>query len=154
MPAIVGDLVLGADGLVAGFVVALAFGAVGLTLGGVALGLYLVISLPFAPKHVKDVLACQAIPDYENFLRLRLDARGLTIYSIGIRRVPRKWAPAPEDRVDAPWLRPTDRVLEAELIEAPADTGHAGDGRRAERVAAARPARSFNFASEEETNAR
>ncbi len=158
VPPIVGDLVLGADGLLAGFIVALASGAIGLTLGGVAFGLYLVISHPFAPKHVNDVLACQAIPDYKNFLRLRLDERGLTIYPIGIRRVPRKWAPAPDDGVDAPWLRPTDRELEAELIEAPievpADTGHAGDDQRAERAAAARPARSFNVASEEETNAR
>lgn len=157
VPALVAALGLGADGLLAGSVVTLASGAMGLTLGGVAFGLYLVVSHPFAPRHVNDVLSCQAIPDYKSFLRLRLDGRGLTIYPIGLRRVPRHWLPAPDDSDDAPWLRPTDRELEAELIEVPievpAGIGHAGDGQRAEGVAAG-PARAVDVASEEEINAR
>ena len=118
-PTIIADKWLDADGAVAGLLVGAASAATGLTLGGVAFGLYLVLSHPLAPRHANDVLSCQAIPDYKNFLRLRLDARGLTIYPVGIRGVPRAWEPAPDDGADAPWLRPVDRELAAELIEPP-----------------------------------
>jgi hypothetical protein len=76
-----------------------------------------------APKHANEVLACQGIPDYKNFLRLRLDAEGLTIYPIGVRRVPREWAVDPDAAPEKPWLRPVDRELEAELIEPPIHVG-------------------------------
>ncbi|CAN5549031.1 hypothetical protein BH20ACT19_BH20ACT19_12040 [soil metagenome] len=129
-PALIADVGLGADGAFAGLLVAAACAATGMTLGASVFGLYLVISHPFAPKHVNDVLACQGIPDYKNFLRLALDERGLTIYPIGIRRVPRAWAAAPRDGDEAPWLAPADGELRAELIEppieVPAGTGQGG----------------------------
>jgi hypothetical protein len=87
--------------------------------GGFVFGEYLVLSHRRAPKHANEVLACQGIPDYKNFLRLRLDEDGLTIYPIGVRKVPRKWETAPDEAAEEPWLRPVDVDLETELIEAP-----------------------------------
>jgi hypothetical protein len=87
--------------------------------GGFVFGEYLILSHRRAPKHANEVLACQGIPDYKNFLRLRLDEDGLTIYPIGVRRVPREWEAAPDEPAEEPWLRPVDVDLETELIEAP-----------------------------------
>jgi hypothetical protein len=91
--------------------------AVGYLGGGAIFGAYLILSHPHAPRHANDVLACQGIPDYKNFLRMRLDADGLTIYPIGIRRVPRRWKPDPGGGPGQPWLLPDDGDLEVELIE-------------------------------------
>ena len=119
LPVIIAAAAIGADGGLAGLLVSVVCALTGLTLGGVAFGLYLIVSHPIAPRHVNEVLACQGIPDYKSFLRLRLDERGLTIYPIGIRHVPRDWALSRDQSADAPWLRPMDRELEAELIEPP-----------------------------------
>jgi hypothetical protein len=94
-------------------------GLVGYFGGGLIFGEYLIRSHRHSPKHANEVLACQGIPDYKNFLRLRLDPEGLTIYPIGVRRVPREWAADPDADPQKPWLRPVDRPLEAELIEPP-----------------------------------
>jgi hypothetical protein len=111
---------LGADGGGWGAVAAAASGLLGFLLGGFIFGAYLILMHTHAPKHANDVLAAQAIPDYKNFLRLRIDEDGLTIHPLGIRRVPRKWEADPDNPDPAaPWLRPVDRDLEAELIETP-----------------------------------
>jgi hypothetical protein len=92
----------------------------GFTLGGVVFGLYLIATHKHAPKHANEVLACQGIPDFKNFLRLRIDERGLTIYPVGVRKVPRDWELDPDNPdPSAPWLRPTDLELAVELIEDP-----------------------------------
>jgi hypothetical protein len=88
--------------------------------GGGVFGAYLILLHTNAPKHANEVLACQGIADYKNFLRLRIDERGLTIHPVGIRSVPREWEPNPDDPdPSAAWLRPVDRELEVELIEDP-----------------------------------
>ena len=102
------------------FVVAALVGYCG---GGLIFGEYLIRAHRHAPKHANEVLACQGIPDYKNFLRLRLDADGLTIYPIGVRQVPREWAADPDAEPAKPWLRPVDRELKAELIEPPIQVG-------------------------------
>jgi len=136
-PALVATEALGAEGILGGLLVAAATALSGFALGGVTFGSYLVLIHPIAPGHANEVLACQAIADHKNFLRLRLDADGVTIFPVGVPRVPRAWAPAPDGGTEAPYLRPTDRELEAQLIEAPV---HVPDNRRvpgAEPVAAA-----------------
>jgi hypothetical protein len=126
LPALVATQLLGADGLPGAALVAVVSAAGGFALGGIAFGLYLVLAHPFAPGHANEVLACQAIPDHKNFLRLRFDAGGVTIFPIGVPRVPRAWAPAPDDEAEAPYLRPADGELTPVLIEAPV---HIPDGR-------------------------
>ncbi|HEX8742166.1 MAG TPA: hypothetical protein VF712_03440 [Thermoleophilaceae bacterium] len=90
----------------------------GFLLAGVVFGAYLIASHRKAPKHANEVLACQGIADYKNFLRLRIDASGLRIYAIGVRKVPRRWEADPGNAdPSAPWLKPVDRQLEVELID-------------------------------------
>lgn len=97
-------------------------GLLGYAGGGLVFGAYLIFSHEIAPTHANEVLACQGIPDFKNFLRLRLDRDGLTIYPVGIRRVPREWKPAPDDASDEePWLQPAEGTLAAELIERPVE---------------------------------
>ena len=64
--------------------------------GGIAgsfiMGLYLMLSLQVFGRHSEQAFSSLRIEDFKSWVRLRIDAQGgLTIYSIGIDRVPRKW---------------------------------------------------------------
>jgi hypothetical protein len=60
--------------------------------GSVVLGLYLFLSLRVFGRHANEAFSSLRIQDYKQWLRLKIDAAGaLTIHSIGIDRVPRKW---------------------------------------------------------------
>jgi hypothetical protein len=81
------------------------------------MGLYLLISLNVFGRHWNEAFSALAIPDWKHFLRLHIAANGdLTIYPIGISRVPRRWK-----KGDAgPELIPDDSsATEPALIEAP-----------------------------------
>jgi hypothetical protein len=118
IPAVV--LHLAANGWAGGLAAAIASGVLGFFVGGTIFGAYLILIHTHAPKHANDVLAAQGIPDYKNFLRLRFDEKGLTIYPLGVRRVPREWEADPQNSdPSAPWLKPVDCDLEVELIEPP-----------------------------------
>jgi hypothetical protein len=53
-------------------------------------GLYLFVSLTLFGRHADHAFSALQIPDYKHFLRLHIGADGtLSIYPIGIRRVPR-----------------------------------------------------------------
>ncbi len=46
----------------------------------------------FFGRHSNEAFSTLAVEDWKHFLRLHIDADGsLTIYPVGIRRVPRKW---------------------------------------------------------------
>jgi hypothetical protein len=110
----------------------------GSVLGGTLMGAYLVIA-NFAGLHGQDVFSAQAIPDYKNFLRLHISRDQLTIYSIGVDKVHRKWRPSPAATVadppsglprgswafsiprgsPGPWLQPDDDLGKPFLIEPP-----------------------------------
>ena len=108
-----------ANGSWAALAVAGTAGVIGYLVGGLVLALYLVALHRRAPKHANEVFSCQSIADWKNFLRLRIDERGLTIYPIGVERVPRDWTLAPDGGPTDPWLAPADRPLTAELIDGP-----------------------------------
>jgi hypothetical protein len=55
------------------------------------MGAYLFISLRFFKRHSNEAFSALKIQDYKNFLRLRIDKHGLTIYPLKIETVPRKW---------------------------------------------------------------
>ena len=64
----------------------------GWLVSGVIMGLYLLISLNVFGRHANEAFSSLRIPDWKHFLRLRIDATGaLTIFPIGIQRVPRHW---------------------------------------------------------------
>jgi hypothetical protein len=82
-------------------------------------GIYLWFAGRYLPQQLNDVFSALAVEDYKNFLRLHVDARGqLTLYPIGIRRVPRHWQLNPDVNPGAPFLIPCEE-LKVELIEPP-----------------------------------
>ena len=65
------QMILG-GGLVAGFV----------------WGIYLFLACAFFRRHWNDAFSALRIPDYKNFLRMKIEHDRLTIYPVGIWRTP------------------------------------------------------------------
>jgi hypothetical protein len=92
----------------------------GWIIGPCILGLYLLVSLNVFGRHSNEAFSSLKIQDWKNFLRLKIDANGdLTIFAVGIARVPRKWKRAPMG-VYGPHLMPCDpQATGPTLIEDP-----------------------------------
>lgn len=110
-------------------------------LGGWLFGLYLRLTSKVSGGHINDLFSAQYLPDFKNFLRLRIDRDGrLHIYPIGVRAVPRgaEWsysggrplAGSPEAKENpgkrplapgAPWFEPPPTWLDAEAGRTPAE---------------------------------
>ena len=74
-------------------------GLITVVLGAIAgsfiLGVYLFVSIRVFGRHSTEAFSSLRIQDFKQWLRLRIDASGaLTIYAIGIDRVPRRWRAA------------------------------------------------------------
>lgn len=95
-------------------------GAGGYVVGSLIMGIYLLVSLNFFGHHSNEAFSSLAIPDWKNFLRLKIGGDGkLTIFPIGIRRVPRKWKPS-GSKGAGPEFAPDDpKASGPELIEPP-----------------------------------
>jgi hypothetical protein len=64
----------------------------GAIVGPFILGFYLFVSIRIFGRHSTEAFSSLRIQDFKQWLRLRIDAAGaLTIYSIAIDRVPRRW---------------------------------------------------------------
>jgi hypothetical protein len=64
----------------------------GAIVGPFILGLYLFVSIRVFGRHSTEAFSSLRIQDFKQWVRLRIDAAGtLTIYSIAIDRVPRRW---------------------------------------------------------------
>lgn len=75
-------------------------------LGGVLFGFVLWISNRLLKIHDNEVLLCQSIPDYKNFLRFHITKDGqIKIYPIGVTKVNRKrsWKRDKTERQLAAW---------------------------------------------------
>jgi Calcineurin-like phosphoesterase len=93
----------------------------GFVLGSFIMGAYLLISLNFFGRHGNEAFSSLSIEDWKNFIRLHINEQGdLTIYPIGIRKVPRKWkqtnGASPSKLEPDP---PNDPAHKPELIELP-----------------------------------
>jgi hypothetical protein len=67
----------------------------GAVAGSFILGVYLFVSLRIFGRHSNEAFSSLRIQDYKQWLRLRIDASGkLTIFTIAIDRVPRRWRAA------------------------------------------------------------
>lgn len=123
--ALSGALLGGGDSLVRDVASGLLLFAGGFLVGPTLMGVYLLISLNVFGCHPNEAFSSLSIPDWKNFLRLKIDKEGrLTVYPVGIRRVPRAWKPG--DTVREPeWVAdPKDRgATPPELIEAPIVVG-------------------------------
>jgi hypothetical protein len=98
----------------------------GWLVGSLILGAYLLVSLNRFGRHANEAFSALAIPDYKNFLRLHLDAEGkLTIFPVGIARVPRKWgAPPAGGRAVSELVSNDPNATPPVLIEAPVMVRH------------------------------
>ncbi|HYG79101.1 MAG TPA: metallophosphoesterase, partial [Pyrinomonadaceae bacterium] len=64
----------------------------GYLVGSFIQGLYLLVSLNVFGRHFNESFSTIAVEDWKSFLKLKIDRAGdLTIYPVGIRRVPRRW---------------------------------------------------------------
>lgn len=82
------------------------------------MGIYLLVSLNVFGRHGNEAFSALAIQDWKNFVRMKIDRAGnLTIYPIGIRRVPRAWRVANEGI--SRLMPDDDRCTPPELIETP-----------------------------------
>ncbi len=66
-------------------------GLVGGLLGGVLFGAWMTVTNKLFGWHGNDVFSSQAIADHKCFLRMHLEASGLTIYPLKIAKVCRDW---------------------------------------------------------------
>jgi len=71
-------------------------GAITFTVGGyigaLIMGIYLLISVQLFGRHSEQAFSALRVEDYKSWLRMKIDADGdLTIYAMGIERVPRLW---------------------------------------------------------------
>jgi hypothetical protein len=91
----------------------------GFIVGSFIMGLYLLLSLNFFGRHGNEAFSSLGVEDFKNFIRLHINGNGdLTIYPIGLRRVPRKWKARTGDT--GPELVPDDpKATDPELIEPP-----------------------------------
>src|SRR5262249_52366467 len=94
--------------------------------GSLVMGLYLFLMLNVFSRHWNEAFSSLAIPDWKNFLRLKIESNGtLTIYPIGIAKVPRTRAARNRNprAVAGPPI-----TIDAQLIEPPivikAPAGH------------------------------
>jgi hypothetical protein len=108
-------------------------------IGGIAAGFvwgaYLTISCLFG-LHCDQAFASMGMPDFKNFLRMKIEPSKLTIYPIGLRRTPRRRSWRYVERKDAgagsegPAIVPR-RPLRPRLIEGPIEI-RVGDVKRPE----------------------
>lgn len=92
----------------------------GWVVGSLLVGIFLIISLNVFRCLQVSAFSSLRIEDWKNFLRMKIDSNGdLTIYPIGIRRVPRNWKRRPTAAA-GPELVPDDPgATPPELIEPP-----------------------------------
>lgn len=95
--------------------------ASGALVGSFLMGLYLLISLNVFGRHSNEAFSALRIEDYKNFLRLHIAKDGsLTLFPIGIERVPRRWKATGSTSPYDPQLEPDDPSATApHLIEPP-----------------------------------
>ncbi len=90
------------------FVVAVV--VVGGYLGSQLFALYLFVMHTTRRKHPTQAFSCQRLEDYRSFLRIKVERDGaLTIYPVGVRRVPRSWRLVRDRAPHEPVFEPTDR---------------------------------------------
>jgi hypothetical protein len=104
--------------------------AAGSLVAGSIFGLYLTICALVPPRfpHIDEAFSAQGIPDFKNFLRLRIDTAGkLALFPIGVRKI-RRWSlrdkKTEKPQNHEPWFKSDDQApLDSlvHLIEGPVE---------------------------------
>lgn len=90
----------------------------GWLLGPVILAIYLLISLNGFKHHANEAFSSLKIQDWKNFLRMKIDVDGsLTIYAVGLRRVPRRWKKIGEPGERSCIIPDDERATKPEIID-------------------------------------
>jgi hypothetical protein len=94
--------------------------AFGSGLSSLLMGLYLIACTRLIGNHETEAFSSFRGEGYKNFLRLHLTRERLTIYPIGLRKVPthKEWEYRPNVADGSPWYAPP-APLQPELIQAP-----------------------------------
>jgi hypothetical protein len=102
-------------------IVGAVFLAGGFIAGPFLMGLYLLISLNVFGRHRNESFSAIKSQDWKHFLRFMIDSSGqMTIFPIGIRRVPRKWKETGDmDPRNAAWIPDDPAATSPQLIEQP-----------------------------------
>ncbi len=88
--------------------------------GAFIFGAYLWFSLRFFDRHSNEAFSSLGIQDWKNFLRLHINKEGyLTIYPIGIQRVPRHWETIPLNQGGSTYEPADPNATPPTLIERP-----------------------------------
>jgi hypothetical protein len=96
----------------------------GALLGGVVWGAYLLVCGGFSGIDANDAFSSIRVPHYKNFLQLRIEPERLTIYPLGLKKVPaqrsrRKVRPQ-RGEVSPSLLEPrtalTPKLIEASIV--------------------------------------
>ncbi len=101
-------------------VAALLIAGGGWIVGSFIMGIYLLVSLNLFGRHSNEAFSSLGIEDWKSFIRMKVDAQGrLTIYPVGLRRVPRRWENAKAGTGPELIPHPEDAATPPELIEGP-----------------------------------
>lgn len=84
--------------------------------GSFLFGFYLLVSLNVFGRHANEAFSALAIQDWKNFLRFKITKDELTIYPVGIDRVPKNWLPNGETIVPNDPSATLPRVIEKQPV--------------------------------------
>ncbi len=92
----------------------------GWVVGSLLVGVFLLISLNVFGCLHNSAFSSLRIEDWKNFLRIKIEKDGtLTIFPVGIRRVPRRWKRRPSDSSGSELVPDDSKATVPELIEPP-----------------------------------
>jgi len=91
----------------------------GALVGGLLMGLYLLLTNRLLAFNRTAALSSLRVADYKSFLRLHISEEGLTIYPIGVEKVPKHWKFVAKAERQAPWFEPKGRAITPVLLEQP-----------------------------------
>lgn len=93
----------------------------GYGLGGAIMGLYLFVSVRVFHRHGNEAFSSLREEGWKNFVRLRVDGSGVSLWGFGLDRMPERWTdgawPLPDD--PSPEAKP--RLIDAVQIPGPKD---------------------------------
>jgi hypothetical protein len=94
---------------------------IGGILGGFLTGLYLIAANGIFKVHDNEAFSAIRHQDHKNFLRMHISSRAITLYPIGITRVPRQWQEASGTGASPSLFEPAaaENLPAYELIERP-----------------------------------
>lgn len=91
----------------------------GYWLGGAIMGLYLFVSLRVFRRHGNEAFSSLREEGWKNFLRLRIDAAGISLWAFGLDRMPDRWTAGPSPLPHDPSPAANPRVIDTVQIPAP-----------------------------------